>query len=71
MPATDTAAMIANNGVGVADLCGPRQYKIMETKPATFNKISAPADGNNFTSAWSIKSASYDFSDIGVWLVSL
>lgn len=67
MPANDSAA----TGALVPGLCGPRVYTILEAQPALFIPIVAPADGQQYTSAWTLPALSNSFADVGVWTVTL
>jgi len=50
MPATDSEATFHN----IASICGPRVYSILEATPAAFITITAPAAGQEYTSAWTL-----------------
>lgn len=67
MPATDSSA----DTIGMVDLCGPRIYEIVETEPQNFMTITAPADGLDYLSPWSLDALSNDLIDVGVWVVTL
>jgi hypothetical protein len=67
MPATDSKATSA----GVASLCGPRVYTIIEAKPAGFTTIIPPAAGQEYTSAWTLSELSNSQTDVGSWTMTL
>ena len=65
-PATDTAATT----VAIPDLCGPRVYTIVQITPQGFVSIIAPTT-NLYSSNWTLSMLSTNYSDVGVWTVTV
>jgi len=67
MPATDSKATAA----GVASLCGPRVYTIIEATPAAFTTIIPPSAGLEYSNAWTLSMLSNNLAHVGVWTMTL
>ena len=66
-PATDTAATSA----GIAGLCGPRVYSIVEASVLAFTTIDAFAGTDEYVDNWSLTFLSNSVQDMGTWTVTL